>query len=147
VLPAAPVALYLIENKTGILRLEGQVEGSGPADRESFDRKRGLTGMVLQTGHLVATDHPDKDPRFDPEVDTPADTSIRPLICVPLQMRGKILGVMRAFPSGAAPASARTAEVLAAAMSAAVRNVLLYRSLLESIDEVARVRRGSRNRS
>jgi DNA-binding response OmpR family regulator/putative methionine-R-sulfoxide reductase with GAF domain len=145
-LPAAPVALYLIENKTGTLRLEGQVEGSGPADRESFDRTSGLTGMVLQAGNLVATDHPDKDPRFDPEVDTPADSSIRPLICVPLQMRGKILGVMRAFPSGRAPASARTAEVLAAAMSAAVRNVLLYRSLLESIDEVARVRRGSRNR-
>jgi GAF domain-containing protein len=102
--------------------------------------------QARQAGHLVATDHPDKDPRFDPEVDTPADASIRPLICVPLQMRGKILGVMRAFPSGEVPASARTAEVLAAAMSAAVRNVLLYRSLLESIDEVARVRRGSRSR-
>jgi GAF domain-containing protein len=146
-LPAAPVALYLIENKTGTLRLEGQVEGSGPADRESFDRSSGLTGMVLQTGHLVATDYPDKDPRFDPEVDTPTDGSIRPILCVPVQMRGKTLGVMRAFPSGGAPASARTAEVLAATMSAAVRNVLLYRSLLDSIDEVARVRRGSRGRA
>jgi len=145
-LPAAPVALHLIENKTGTLRLEGQVEGAGPADRESFDRTRGLTGMVLQTGHLVATDYPDKDPRFDLEVDTPADGSIRPLLCVPVQMRGKVLGVMRAFPSGGAPASARTGEVLAAAISAAVRNLLLYRSLLESIDEVARVRRGHRDR-
>jgi DNA-binding response OmpR family regulator len=145
-LPAAPVALYVIENKTGTLRLEAQVEGSGPGDRESFGRNSGLTGMVLQTGHLVATDHPDKDPRFDPEIDTPADGSIRPLLCVPLQMRGKTLGVMRAFPTGGAPASARTAEVLVAAMSAALRNVLLYRSLLESIDEVARVRRQSRGR-
>jgi DNA-binding response OmpR family regulator/putative methionine-R-sulfoxide reductase with GAF domain len=145
-LPASPVALYLIENKTGTLQIEGQAEGSGPADRESFDRVSGLTGMVLQTGHLVATDHPDKDPRFTPDVDTPADGSIRPLLCVPLQMRGKTLGVLRAFPTGGAPALARTAEVLAAAMSAAVRNVLLYRSLLESIDEVARARRGSRGR-
>jgi hypothetical protein len=31
--------------------------------------------------------------------------------------------------------------VLGAALSAAVRNVLLYRSLLESIEELARVRR------
>ena len=145
-LPAAPVGLYLIENASGTLRLEGQVEGAGPSDREVFDRSSGLTGMVLQTGHLVATDHPDKDPRFDPDVDTPADGSIRPLVCVPVTMRGKTLGVLRAFPYGGAPASARTAEVLAAAISAAVRNVLLYRSLLESIDEVARVRRGSRGR-
>jgi hypothetical protein len=32
-------------------------------------------------------------------------------------------------------------EVLAAALSAAVRNVLLYRSLVDTIDEVARARR------
>jgi GAF domain-containing protein len=145
-LPAAPVALYLIDNKTGILTLEGQVEGAGPPDRDHFDRGSGLTGMVLQTGHLVASDHPDKDPRFAPEIDTPADGSIRPLLCVPMKLRGKALGVLRAFPMSRTPASARTAEVLAAAMSAAVRNVLLYRSLLESIDEVARARRQSRGR-
>jgi GAF domain-containing protein len=101
--------------------------------------------MVLQTGHLVATDHPDKDPRFAPDVDTPADGSVRPLVCVPVQVRGKTLGVLRAFPTGSG-ASARTAEMLVAAVSAAVRNVLLYRNLLESIDEVARVRRESRGR-
>ena len=95
----------------------------------------------------VATDHPDKDLRFDPEVDTPADGSIRPLICVPVQLRGKTLGVLRAFPTRDATASARTAEVLSAAMSAAVRNALLYGSLLDSIDEVARVRRSHRGRS
>jgi len=144
-LPAAPVALYLIDNQSGTLLLEGQVEGAAPPDRERVDRGAGLTGMVLQTGHLVASDHPDKDPRFTPDVDTPADGSVRPLVCVPLQVRGKTLGVLRAFPSGTG-ASARTAELLAAAVSAAVRNVLLYRSLLESIDEVARVRRESRGR-
>jgi DNA-binding NarL/FixJ family response regulator/putative methionine-R-sulfoxide reductase with GAF domain len=144
-LPAAPVALYLIENKSGSLMLEGQVEGAGSPDRESVGRGSGLTGMVLQTGHLVATDHPDKDPRFAPDVDTPADGSVRPLVCVPVQVRGKTLGVLRAFPTGSG-ASARTAEMLVAAVSAAVRNVLLYRNLLESIDEVARVRRESRGR-
>jgi hypothetical protein len=42
------------------------------------------------------------------------------------------------------PASARTGEVLAAAISAAVRNARLYRSLLESVDEVAKARREMR---
>ena len=35
-------------------------------------------------------------------------------------------------------------EVLSAALSAAVRNVLLYRSLVESIEEVAEARRQAR---
>jgi len=143
-LPASPVALYLIDNRTGTLELEGQLAFDGPADRERFDRFAGLTGTVLQTGNLVATDHPDKDPRFVQDVDTPADGSIRPLICVPMQMRGKCLGVLRVFPLAGGATLPRTAEVLAAAVSAAVRNVLLYRSLLDSIDEVARARRANR---
>ena len=143
-IPASPVALYLIDNRTGTLELEGQLASDGPADRERFDRSTGLTGTVIQTGNLVATDHPDKDPRFVQDVDTPADGSIRPLICVPMQMRGKALGVLRAFPLAGGAALPRTAEVLTAAASAAVRNVLLYRSLLDSIDELARARREAR---
>ena len=38
-------------------------------------------------------------------------------------------------------ASARTGEILAAAISAAVRNAVMYRGLLDSVDEVARARR------
>ncbi|MFQ5425639.1 MAG: GAF domain-containing protein [Gaiellales bacterium] len=144
-LPAEPVGLFLIDNASGSVVLEGQVAGAGPAEREGFERNAGLTGLVLQTGRLVATDHPDKDPRFEAAVDTPANGAIRPFVCVPIQIRGKTLGVLRAFPTEGQSASAQTAEVLSAAMSAAVRNVLLYRSLLESIDEVARARRESRS--
>jgi DNA-binding response OmpR family regulator len=145
-IPASPVALYLIDNRTGTLELEGQLASDGPADRERFDRSTGLTGTVIQTGNLIATDHPDKDARFVQDVDTPADGSIRPMICVPMQMRGKALGILRVFPLAGGAALPRTAEVLTAAASAAVRNVLLYRSLLDSIDEVARARRDSRGK-
>ena len=55
----------------------------------------------------------------------------------------KVLGVARIFPREPRHCSARAGEVLAAALSAAIRNVLLYRSLLEAIEEVARVRRES----
>jgi hypothetical protein len=95
---------------------------------------------VLQTGRLVATDHPEADARFDRDMDTPAGGAVGPLLCAPLRLRGKVMGVVRAFPAPGVSASARTGEVLSASLSAAVRNVLLYRSLLESIDEVARAR-------
>jgi DNA-binding response OmpR family regulator len=142
-LPGAVVSLYLIDNPTGELLLAGQVDDEGPGDRERLPRDRGLTATVLQTGGLVATDYPERDPRFDPQVDTPADGVARPLLCVPLRLRGKVLGVFRGFPGQGVGASARTGEILSATLSAAVRNVLLYRSLLESIDEVADARRAA----
>jgi GAF domain-containing protein len=140
-LPAAPVSVYFVDNASGELRREAQWQGDGPGDRAALPRTAGLTGMVLQTGRPVATDRPERDPRFDAASDTPEGGGAGPLLCVPLKLRGKTLGLLRAFPVEGASAAARTGEMIAAAMSAAVRNVLLYRSLLESIEDVARARR------
>jgi GAF domain-containing protein len=138
---ASPVSLYLIDNRSGELAREALCDADGRLDRARLPRNRGLTALVLQTGHLVATGRPESDPRFDAGVDTPEDGSHGPLLCVPIRLRGKVLGVARAFPKEGSAASARTGEILSAALSAAVRNALLYRSLLESIEDLARARR------
>jgi len=140
-LEAAPVALFLRDPESGELVCEGQVDGGRCADRTRISAQRGLTGTVLATGNLVATPKPQDDPRFDSEIDTPEGGEAAPLLCLPLRFRGKVLGVLRAFPRSSVAPSARTGEILAAALSAAVRNVFLYRSLLDSIEEVARARR------
>jgi len=140
-LPAAPVSLYLIDPATGALKCEGQCDGGVRADRPELPKNSGLTGLVLQTGRLVAAREPHGDSRFDPDVDTPQDGAAGPLLCLPLRLRGKTVGVFRAFLPADVEVSARTGEVLAAALSAAVRNVLLYRSLVETIEEVAEARR------
>jgi DNA-binding NarL/FixJ family response regulator len=147
VIPAAPVSLYLLDPSGTELRLEGQCEGAGHADREVLPVGRGLTGIVCHNGRLVATDSPEHDPRFDVEVDTNASDVAAPLLCVPVVLRNKTLGVMRAFPIDGASASSRTGEILSAAISAAVRNVLMYRSVLESVDEVAKARREMHSRT
>jgi hypothetical protein len=77
-------------------------------------------------------------------VDTPADGQAAPLLCLPLRLRGKTVGVARAFFEPGSDVPARTGEVLSAALSAAVRNVLLYRSLVETIDEMAEARKAAR---
>jgi DNA-binding response OmpR family regulator len=138
---AAPVSLYLRDATTGELVLESQCDGARCSDRARLPRSRGLTAAVLETGRLVATGSPAADPRFDPDVDTPEGSAAAPLLCLPIRLRGKVLGVARIFPGEARHCSARAGEVLSAALSAAIRNVLLYRSLLEAIEEVARVRR------
>lgn len=143
-LPADPVSLFLIGGPSAELRCEGAWEGGTRSERDVIPRTGGLTGTVLQTGHLVATENPAQDPRFDSDVDTPADGVAGPMMCIPLRFRGKVVGLARAFLTEEGRASARTGEVLASALSAAVRSVLLYRSLVESIEEVAEARKQSR---
>jgi len=140
-LAAAPVSVYLRDAKTGELVQEAQCDAARCSDRPRLPRGRGLTGTVLETGRLVATESPVSDPRFDADVDTPEGGAAGPLLCLPITFRGKVLGVARIFPREPGRASARTGEVLAAALSAVMRNVLLYRSLLEAVDEVASARR------
>jgi DNA-binding NarL/FixJ family response regulator len=144
-LSAVPVSLYLLDGGTGALVCEAQLDGGMRADRKTLPAASGLTGTVFQSGHLVATRSPELDPRFDAQVDTPEDGIAGPLLCVPLRLRGKVVGLCRVFPSAGATPSARTGEVLSAALSAAIRNVLLYRSLVESIEEVAEARRQARS--
>jgi FixJ family two-component response regulator len=136
---ARVASVYLIDNVTGRLVCEAQCEGTD-VDRGALPRDTGLTGTSLQSGAIVATDHPERDPRFDAAVDTPESGAAGPLIVVPLRVRDRVLGLARIFPSGDGN-WARLAELVAAPLSAATRNVLLYRSLLESVEDVARARR------
>jgi DNA-binding NarL/FixJ family response regulator len=140
-LRAAPVSLYLLDAARGDLVREVECDRGIRSDRPALPIRLGLTGTVLESGSLIATDDPAGDPRFEGGVDTPEDGAPGPFLCGALSFRGKALGVFRAFPERPADASARMGEVLAAALSAAVRNVLLYRSLVDTIDEVARARR------
>jgi GAF domain-containing protein len=138
---SASAAIYTLDARIGELVATVRRDADTRTDRERLPRDRGLTALVLQTGRLVATGKPDADARFDPEVDTPADSVAGPLLVLPLSVRGKVLGLARIHPARAEDASARTGELVAAGLSAAFRNALLYRSLVESIEDVARARR------
>jgi DNA-binding NarL/FixJ family response regulator len=139
----AATSLYEFDPRSGGLVLQSQQEWGGRADREQLPGDQGLTAVALQTGRLISTDRPEEDDRFDAGVDTPADGKLGPLLVLPLVIRGRVLGLVRIHPEREQAASARTGELLAAALSAALRNTLLYRSLLEAVDDVAAARRTS----
>jgi DNA-binding response OmpR family regulator len=140
-LGAAPVSVYLLEAESGLLRREAQWEADGASDREVLLREAGLTGTAFESGQPIACTAPASDPRFLATADTPENGSVGPFLVLPIRFRGRTLGVCRVFSADPRAASPRTAEVLGAALSAAVRNVLLYRSLVESIEEVAQARK------
>ena len=140
-LDADPVSLYLIEPESGDLVLAGVGTRGLRLEHDRIAVGRGLMEGVLVRGQLVAAPDPEQDPRFDASVDAPIDQKPGALLAVPLKLRGKTVGLCRVHVSLGQVISARTGEMLAAVLSAAVRNMLLYRSLLESIEEVAQARR------
>jgi len=142
-LGAAPVSLHLLDISQQQLVLEGECDCGAVGDRPTIPVDRGLTGVAIQTGNMVATADPEADPRFDEKIDTPLSGEVGPFLCLPLKLRGKVVGSFRAFLAEGTTPSARTGEVLAAALSAAVRNALLYRSLVDTIEELADARRES----
>lgn len=144
-LSAAPVSLFLLSTDRTVLVREAEVDGAVMGDRLELAPDRGLVGQVCQSGQLIAADRPSADARFDAAVDTASDGLERPYLCVPLKLRDKTVGILRIFLEEGKSASPRTAEILSASFSAAVRNILLYRSLLQSIEEVAEARRGARS--
>jgi len=142
-LPAAGAALYLAEPGQGSFVREAVWEAGAVTDRPWLPPRRGLSGVVATTGVFVASAEPAADPRFDPGVDAPEQGAPGGLLCLPLRFRGNTVGLVRVHLAGAEMPSLRTAEVAGAALSAALRSWLLYRSWRSSIDEVARIRRES----
>ncbi|MDE0886360.1 MAG: GAF domain-containing protein [Myxococcota bacterium] len=139
------VSLYLADPNAGVLNLEASAGGGGARDRRNLPLSPGLTARVLEKGAVVLCMKPLREPEFDFDIDTPEDGIPLPLLFMPISIRGRVIGLVRAFLQQGAPVSSRTGEVAAAVLSAAVRNGLLYRSLVSSIEEIAEARRLGRS--
>jgi CheY-like chemotaxis protein len=139
---SAVAAVYTTDARSGDLVLEASHEWNGRADRDRLARDGGgLTAVALRSGRVLAAAQPAAEAGFAAAIDTPADGAAGPLYLLPLSIRGKVLGLARVHPESAAAVSAGTGEALAAALSAALRSALLYRSLLDAVDDVAAARR------
>jgi len=140
---AVGAALYLSEPGQGSFVREAVWDAGALVDRPFLPAGRGLAGAAAATGVFIATAEPEADPRFDPEVDRPEQGAPGGLLCLPLRFRRNTVGLVRVHLAAGHAPSLRTAEIAGAALSAALRSVLLYRSWRSSIDEVARIRRES----
>lgn len=134
--------LLLSEETTGNLRFETGIGDSGELIQElTIKGGEGITGSVLQTGEMAVTDNAVDDKKYIPEIDGFPGLKIRELICAPLKIKGKTLGVIRAANKKGNPGfSARDIEIMesiASHSSIALKNAWLYKNLVSSVDEVA----------
>jgi HD-GYP domain-containing protein (c-di-GMP phosphodiesterase class II) len=91
-------SLLLIDEERGQLHFEVAL-GSQEDDIKmiSLSFGEGIAGWVAQYGEPLVVNSPQKDPRFFKGVDERTEFKTRNIICVPVKVKGKVIGVLEAI--------------------------------------------------
>ncbi len=90
-------SLLLIDEKRGNLYFEVALVDKGEATKTITLRLgEGIAGWVAQKGRPLIVNHPEKDRRFYDGVDGKTEFRTRNLICVPVKVKKRVIGVLEA---------------------------------------------------
>lgn len=62
-----------------------------------LDVEKGIAGWVAKKGEPLRVNHPERDPRFYKEMDEQIGFKTRNILCVPVRVKDRILGVLEAI--------------------------------------------------
>ncbi|NJD56495.1 MAG: sensor domain-containing diguanylate cyclase [Nitrospirae bacterium] len=94
---AEACSILLIDEETGDLVFEkttGKKETKKKIRRERLKIGEGIAGWVAREHVPVIVPDVSKDPRFNPRIDMETDFKTKSIMCVPIQNKGNILGVL-----------------------------------------------------
>jgi len=141
VLDASASALMMMDEESGELVFEytgGEMGNVFRKQRTPLDE--GIAGWVTTHGVPLVINDVHHDPRFSPVVDTRTGFLTRSVACVPIQIRGKTIGVLEVLNnrSEAGFDSEDLSLLLTTANQAAVaiENARLYQSLRDERDRI-----------
>lgn len=108
-----------------------------------LQNNQGIVGWVYQTGEAVICDDPANDPRFSQVVDERSGFVTRNILCVPLQVKGKRIGVLEVLNKHGDESFTEEDKhllmTLAAEAAIAIENARLYQNLREERDRIMRI--------
>jgi len=108
----------------------------------------GIAGWVAEHGQPVLLNDVAKDDRFDPQIDGLQGCVTTRLLCVPLKIKGRIIGVLEALnkvpPSEFDQEDMSVLITLAAQTSVALDNARLYNSLRAERDRIIEAQESAR---
>lgn len=92
-------SLLLLDSSTGDLVFQVALGEKGGELKEKFRVKsgEGIAGSVAQTGKSLIVNDVSKDPRFAKRFDASTGFVTKSILCVPMNARGKIIGVLQAI--------------------------------------------------
>ncbi len=141
ILDAMAASLMLIREETQELVLEIVHGEAGETVRMVRSKVgEGIAGWVARHGKPALVNDVEKDPRFNPKVDSRTGVLTKSLLCVPLQIRGKTIGVLEVINKrtgeGFDQEDLKLLSTIAAQAAIAIENAKLYQSLKEERDRL-----------
>jgi GAF domain-containing protein len=141
VIDAAASALMLIDENSNELVFEATHGAKGavvPGQRTGPDE--GIAGWVATHGEPVIVNDVSKDERFSRKADMHTGALTRSIAAVPLQIKGKTIGVLEVLnkfsTNGFDEEDLRLMLTLATQAASAIENARLYQSLREERDKI-----------
>ena len=111
-----------------------------------LQKNQGIAGWVVETGEIACVSDVSQDPRWFGEVETGFNFVTRSLLCVPLQLRGRVLGAIEVFnkknPLGFSSSDVTLLSAFANSATIAIENARLFQEArqvyqLRALNEVA----------
>ncbi len=151
VVHASAGALLLLDKATNELVFEVIEGGAGPPLKKTrMPADKGIAGWVATHGKPLIVYDVTQDERFYPRISLEFNFPARSILCVPLVVRGGVIGVLEVLnKSGSAQFTAEDCDlltILAAQSAVAIENARLYQSLREEHDRLVAVEAEVRHR-
>jgi signal transduction histidine kinase len=149
VIDAQQATLMLLDRDRRQLRVQVSLGKAGHLDAQVVKPGQGITGWVAEHGEPLVANDPEADERYDPEVDCVPGHVLRSLVAVPLQFRGRTIGVLRVCnkvqPFDFDEEDLSVLITLAAQVSIALENARLYNSLRVDRDRIIEAQEKTRH--
>ena len=94
---ADAASMLLMDDKTGDLIFQIALGDVGDEIKEIYRLKKGqgIAGLVAETGEPLNIEDVYQHPKFSPEYDRKTNYHTKAMLCVPLKVRGEIIGVIQ----------------------------------------------------
>ena len=140
VLEAEACSVMLMDASSRTLRWEVALgEGAGKLQTLSVPLGQGISGRVAETGRAIRIEDAQNDPRWQGrKYDDESGFTTRSILCVPIETRGSIIGVIQVLNRRGGPFTdddQRLLEALAGMGGVAIENARLYENLEERVSQ------------
>ncbi len=137
-------AVLLIEKGTGDLVFEVATGSKGEGTKEIRLKKgEGVAGWVATHDRPVRVDDAQDDPRFTTRVDEKTEFVTRSILCVPLKVKGRMIGVLEVINKRDARGFTDHDEeflvILSHQIATAIDNAQLYRRVFEEKETLSAI--------
>jgi signal transduction histidine kinase len=149
VIDAQEATLMLLDRERNELRVQVSLGRTAHPTAPGIRPGQGITGWVAEQGEPLIVNDPPADERYDPAVDRVSGHVLHNLVAVPLQFRGRTIGVLQVrnkiSPFDFDEEDLSVLITLAAQVSIALENARLYNSLRADRDRIIEAQEKTRH--